>query len=90
MRQEQDALSREEFYAGLGGLSKGMDAGFSQVNARLDKLNGKTETHGQDIAVLKDRARRDPGSRKKDGAIGGAIAAAVLAIVEGARYWFTK
>lgn len=81
--------SREEFYAALGGLSKAVDAGFAQINARLDRLNGKTETHGREIAALQERSRhvhRGESRSRRDGAIGGAIAGAVMAVIEVVRY----
>lgn len=83
-------LGREEFYAALGGITKAVDDGFRQVNARLDRLNGKTERHGEEIAALK-AVQDEPEPRKardgrKDGAIGGAIAAGAMALIELARY----
>ncbi len=100
-------LSREEFYAALGALSrsvetlsnsmeKSMELGFSQITTRLDKLNGKTERHGEDIAVLKavqkvaqqvleDEPRR---TTRKDVAVGSGVAAGIIGIIEIIKaYW---
>lgn len=61
-----------------------MDAGFGQINDRLDVLNGRTRTAEQKIAVLDDRA----GAGKA--AVTGAGAAGLLtAIVEGLK-WLAK
>jgi hypothetical protein len=83
-------LSREEFYAALGGVTKAVDSGFAQVNARLDKLNGKTERHGEAIAAINAVQRvaaqvledDPPRSSKKNSAIGAGVAAGVVVIVE--------
>jgi len=84
-------LSRDEFYAALGALSRSMETGFSGLNSRLDKLNGKTERHGEDISALKavqvreEREARDDEpsqSGRRDGAIGAGVAAGVVGIIE--------
>ena len=82
-------LGRDEFYAALNGITRAVDSGFDQVNKRLDRLNGKTEKHGEEIAALKataDAGGSDTRSSKRDGAIGGAIAAGAMAIIELARH----
>lgn len=92
MREQE--LSRDEFYAALAGISKAVDSGFAGVHTRLDRLNGQTREHGQDIAVLKDRSRREQTaerkSRVKEGAIGGAVVTAVGALLEIARHYLSK
>jgi hypothetical protein len=47
-----DELSREEFYAALNGITKSVDSGFAGVHNRLDRLNGKTEAHGNRITAI--------------------------------------
>jgi hypothetical protein len=85
MQMERE-LSREEFYTALAALGKSMDAGFAGVNVRLDRLNGKTERHGEDIAVLKavQQSERDEPTRsgRKDSAIGAGVAAGAFGIIE--------
>jgi len=87
-------LNRDEFYAALGALSRSMETGFSGLNSRLDKLNGKTERHGEDISALKavqkavqeiearEDERGEPRSGRKDSAIGAGVAAGVVGIIE--------
>ena len=50
-----DQLEREEFYTALGALTRSMDTGFSGLNTRLDKLNGKTEAHGNRLTAIETR-----------------------------------
>jgi hypothetical protein len=47
-----DELSRAEFLAHIGYLREDV----AGITTRLDRLNGKTDTHSQKIAVLEDRA----------------------------------
>ena len=61
-----------------------MDQGFTQLNARLDKLNGTVDEHGQDIAVLKDRGTR--GAAVWGGGIGGVV----VGITEAIRYFLGR
>jgi len=90
MQMERE-LSREEFYTALGALGKSMETGFNGVHARLDRLNGKTERHGESIAALNAVQRvaaqvleDDPPrhTSKRDSAIGGGIVAGVFGIIE--------
>lgn len=67
--QEQIVLVHLEY------LRERMDG----VIERLDKQNGKLERHGQDIAVLQDRASEARNSGAKWGAGVGAGAAALVA-----------
>ena len=99
MGDEMDReVSRDEVYAALGALAKSQEAGFAQIVARLDKLNGKTEVNSIDIAVLKairleeKEAREDdpPMSRKKEATFTGAIAASVVGLIEVAKMVWGK
>jgi hypothetical protein len=89
-------LSREEFYAVIGGLTKAVDDGFDQVNKRLDTLNGKTHENVADIAVLKalraqeEKAEDTTPSRRKEVTITSAIAAGVVGAIEIAKMMWSK
>jgi pyrimidine operon attenuation protein/uracil phosphoribosyltransferase len=63
-----EELTREEIYRALDALSKAVDRGFQNVNTRLDTMNGQVRTHGEEIAVLKDRGHRDLTARNASGA----------------------
>jgi hypothetical protein len=80
-----DEISRDEFYRAVQGLATAMDSGFAQINARLDRLNSKTERHGNDITridtLIEERekaATRDPAARW--GAAGGVVAGVLAAL----------
>lgn len=45
-------------YLLLGRLEQKVDGGFQGVHGRLDMLNGQVKTHGEEIAVLKDRSEK--------------------------------
>lgn len=58
-----DGLSREEFRYALEALQRAVDRGFSELNGRLDVMNGQVRNHGESIAVLEDRNNRDQTAR---------------------------
>lgn len=58
-----DGLSREEFRYALEALQRTVDRGFSELNGRLDVMNGQVRDHGESIAVLEDRDTRDNPAR---------------------------
>lgn len=79
-------VSAREFEDWMKRLSGQIDG----VNLRLDKLNGKTAEHAEDIAVLKDRSNTDRETAMRDGkaaAVWGVSGGAILvALAELARW----
>lgn len=58
--------------------------GFSGINGRLDRLNGQTRKHGEEIAVLKSQIADTPSavSKKAIAGYGTAIGSGVVIVVE--------
>jgi hypothetical protein len=78
-------ISRDEFYRAVQGLATAMDSGFAQINARLDRLNSKTEKHGNDIVRLETMVEEREKASSKDpaarwGAAGGVVAGVLAAL----------
>jgi hypothetical protein len=86
-----DGISRDEFYRAIQGLATAMDSGFAQTHTRLDRLNSKTEKHGNDItridAVMEER---DKAATRDTAARWGALAAGVAAIIAAVWEWISK
>ena len=75
-----DPITREEWNR----LYESMEKGFSGLNARLDLLNGKTQQHTADIAVLMDRSDDAKTARWIDRGVG-TLVAGLLGAKE---FWF--
>ena len=68
-------------------LRQDMQSGFQGVNVRLDALNGKTNAHETQIAVLKDRSER---AERQSGIIGTVTGGGAAGIVMLIKAWLTK
>lgn len=61
-----------------------MDSGFGGINARLDRLNGKTEAHGKDIVRLetlldeRERAANKDTTARLGGFVGAVVGGVAL------------
>ena len=75
-------------------LRQDMQTGFQGVNARLDTLNGKTNAHESQIAVLKDRSERAEDElrtrQRQVGMVGSITGGGGAAIVMLIKAWLTK
>lgn len=47
---QQQQIEALEEHPGLGGIKESMDKGFAGVHARLDRVNGRLDTHTSQIA----------------------------------------
>ncbi len=70
-QREQHARLRDDMQRGFGGM-----------NSRLDMLNGKTNEHEAELAVLKDRSDRSERQAGIIGTVTGGGSAAIVILIK--------